>query len=247
MHTVKGLIMIKFVAKSSAGEACRAIRHFLPRTFLCLLAVGMTAPHHLQAAGVKIMPIGDSITQSAAGHDSFRYELWKKLASGGFSFDFVGSMTKPYGGNYIHNSGWDMNHEGHWGWRADQISAGMGGWAAAHKPDIALLHIGSNDMNQNQSVASTLADIGNIITRLRAANPQVTILLAKVIPWNNSTVNNRIKALNAAIPAYANTINQPSSRVIVVDQYTGFSASGDTFRRRPPQRLRREENGQPLA
>lgn len=176
----------------------------------------------------KVMAIGDSITQARGGHDSYRYALWNKCVSNGYTkLDFVGSLKKPYSGDYIHKTGWDMNHEGHWGWRADQIDAKIKGWANTYQPDMALIHLGSNDMFQGQSVSSTINEIGRIIDKLRSANPKITILLAKVIPSTRS--NSRLKSLNNAIPGLASSKNTTSSRVIVVDQNSGYSGSGDNY------------------
>lgn len=181
-------------------------------------------------AKVKIMPIGDSITQANQGHDSYRYALWNKLQANGYTnIDFVGSLTNPFRGTYKHNTGWDKNHEGHWGWRADQILNRMGTWANKFKPDIALIHLGTNDMYQSQSVSSTISELSKIIDRLRSANSKVTILLAKIIPSRNSAKNSRIKNLNAAIPGLASSKNTNASRVVVVDQYSGFNASSDNY------------------
>jgi hypothetical protein len=41
---------------------------------------------------VKILPLGDSMTQGEAGHFSYRRPLWKMLDSAGYKVDFVGSL-----------------------------------------------------------------------------------------------------------------------------------------------------------
>jgi predicted small lipoprotein YifL len=40
---------------------------------------------------LRIMPLGDSITEAEAGHNSYRRVLWKRLNGAGCSVDFVGS------------------------------------------------------------------------------------------------------------------------------------------------------------
>ena len=67
--------------------------------------------------------IGDSITQGGNGHPSYRYEVFRNLATNNASFTFTGSITGAY--NFEPISTPDVNghafsnrHDGHWGWRA---------------------------------------------------------------------------------------------------------------------------------
>ncbi|QRK14019.1 cellulose-binding protein [Archangium violaceum] len=174
------------------------------------------------------MPIGDSITQAAAGHASYRCPLWQKIRAGGYTADFVGSQTGGYSGaNSCTVSGFDVNHEGHWGWRADQILASISGWATTYRPDIVLIHLGTNDLFQGNTIDSTLQEIGQIIDKLRAVNPSVKVFLAKVIQSTRS--NTTLDAFNQRIPAFATSKSTTTSPVIVVDQWTGFNASTDTY------------------
>ena len=41
---------------------------------------------------VRILPLGDSITQSDKTYSSYRYYLWIKLIDAGIKFDYVGSL-----------------------------------------------------------------------------------------------------------------------------------------------------------
>ncbi len=176
----------------------------------------------------KVMPIGDSITQGAAGRASYRCPLWQKLTEGGFSVDFVGSMTTGYAGaNSCDASGFDVNHEGHWGWRADQVLAQVLIWATNTRPDIALIHLGTNDVFQGNPIDSTIQELGQIIDRLRLVNPNIKVFLAQVIP---ATVSGpTLQSLNQRIPELAASKTTTDSPVIVVDQWTGFNAQTDTF------------------
>ncbi|MCF7818230.1 MAG: SGNH/GDSL hydrolase family protein [Kiritimatiellales bacterium] len=182
--------------------------------------------------GNRIVCIGDSITQANSSHFSYRYELWKRLADAGVSFDLVGSTSV----NYLGSPAWpghtgktfDQNHEGHWGWRADQILASLAGWLGAYTPDIAVIHLGSNDMSQGNTQASTKEEIKQIIGLLRADNPNVVVLLCKLIPWKNKEA--QIQDLNdnyiAAIPLETSTAQSP---VILVDQFSGIDVNTDLF------------------
>lgn len=192
--------------------------------FLLLLLFGMPLASRAQ---VKIMPLGNSITQSNAQHNSYRRALWFKLKNGGYSVDFVGSQTSNYGGPPL-NPDFDMDSEGHWGWRADELLGSIAGWAATYRPDVVLMHVGSNDMIQGQTVESTISEIGQIIDRLQVANPNVKILMAKLIPTTLGA-NANITALNNALPSLASQKTSAQSSVTIVDQNTGFNAATDTF------------------
>lgn len=192
----------------------------------------------LQAARPRIACIGDSITQSNSSNRSYRYSLWKKLIDNDIPFDFVGSMTANFGGspawpNYQGKT-FDPDHEGHWGLRADEISANLPTWLRAYTPDIALIHLGSNDHIQGQTISSTIADLSSIIGKLRVVNPNVAILLAQVIPYTNHSNSATIPQLNSQIALLAQAQTTANSIVISVDQFTGFSVDQDTFDRVHP-------------
>jgi hypothetical protein len=183
---------------------------------------------------LRIMPIGDSITEAkwkTPGRDSYRLRLWERLQTDGYhNVDFVGSRLGVKD-NENPPGDWDKDHEGHYGWRADEIVSGkstdlgagkLADWAATYRPDVALVHIGTNDANQGQTTASTVQDIGRIIEVLRDHNPQVKIAVAQVIPWTKTTATNKaVVALNATIPDLA-AMSTADSPVVIVDHHTGY-------------------------
>ncbi len=81
---------------------------------------------------IKIMPLGDSITQGIASgvadeefQVSFRKALYDKLKAAGYVVDdeiFVGTL---FSGESVPD--FDPDHEGHPGWRADEIVNGRPG------------------------------------------------------------------------------------------------------------------------
>ena len=105
------------------------------------------------------------------------------------------------------------------------IDANLNGYLSNYDADIVLLHIGTNDVLQFQSTASTINDMTGIVSKLRADNPNVIILVAKIIPLRDRDV----VPLNNAIEAWAPSQNSPTSPLIVVDQFTGFDANIDNF------------------
>ncbi|MCP3962581.1 MAG: cellulose-binding protein [bacterium] len=173
------------------------------------------------------MPLGDSITEAETGFASYRYWLWQDLISAGYDVDFVGSMTGNFGGPPLFED-FDQDHEGHWGWRADEVLAEIDGWAAAALPDVVLLHLGTNDLWQGQDIPGTLAELEAIVEAIRVHVPGVAVLLAQLIPSTVGALSG-IPDLNAEIPALAATLSTPESPVLVVDQFTGFDPAVDTY------------------
>jgi hypothetical protein len=192
-------------------------------------APGTPPPPCLPSGTVaKIMPLGDSITASRTPHASYRYYLWRLLQDGGqTNVDFVGSQSGVTEGPPLYPD-FDQHHEGHWGWRADEIAATIGGWAATHQPDIVLIHLGTNDLGQGEDVSSTLDDLRQIVLRLREQRPGVIVLLAQLIPRAGSA-GDAIESLNAQIPALVAELNTPQSPVARVDQWTGMDEAADLY------------------
>lgn len=173
---------------------------------------------------VKVMALGDSITQGYQDAQSYRSYLWQSLVNAGLDagVDFVGSQIRAANGDPA-TFNYDQNHEGHTGWTADQIAANAQGWASQFQPDIVMLHIGTNDLIRGQSVDSTISDIQNIINNLRSAAPNVKILLAQIIPI--SGLESQVDLLNQGIASLAAQMTSGQSPITVVDQNTGFDES----------------------
>ena len=184
---------------------------------------------------INITTVGDSVTQAESGRDSYRADLWDLLIDAGYDIDFVGSENKTKDNTDFPDSSFDPDHEGHWGWRTDEINNGRSGegslsdWLTGYTPDIALIHLGTNDLFQNQSAESTIDDLSETINILRQDNPDVVIFVAELIPTTDSVRNQRIDEFNAQLPALIAGENQSNSPVILVDQNSGFDASQDTY------------------
>ncbi len=195
---------------------------------------------------LRILPLGDSITQGNAAHQSYRYPLWKKLLDRRIAFDFIGSMH----GNFKGNPEWpdykgqifDPDHEGHWGWQTDEILNKLDVWMVEYTPDIVLMHLGTNDIFRQQSVESTLEELNKLIAKFREKNANVAIFIAKLIPSKYKV--EEILNLNKAIVRLISEKSNESSKVIVVDQASGFLVNEDTFDAVHPNRQGEEKIAQ---
>ena len=110
-----------------------------------------------QTAPIRIMPLGDSITDGSSfdspdGTGGYRGPLYNLLTAAGYNVDYIGSQT-------INSSQLvEQNHEGHSGWRIDQLDSNMAGWLGnLADPDVVLMHIGTNDFGQSVEPRGTRA------------------------------------------------------------------------------------------
>ncbi|MFJ2033991.1 cellulose binding domain-containing protein [Streptosporangium sp. NPDC087985] len=192
---------------------------------LGFLLAGTAVP--AQAATTKIMALGDSITGSPG---CWRALLWNRLNDAGYTnLDFVGTLP-PQGCGIAH----DGDNEGHGGALVTNVADQnqLPGWLAATRPDIVMMHFGTNDVWSNRPTATILAAYGKLVDQMRADNPNMKVLVAQIIPMNPSTCGEcaqRVVALNAAIPGWAASKTTARSPVVVVDQWTGFSTASDTY------------------
>ena len=193
---------------------------------ICLVFIASNSWGADEQTPLRIMPLGDSITQ---GDDSsYRRPLWIALEKAGMRVDFVGSMSGGYTSRSDAND-YDRDHEGHWGWRADQVLRRIDQWAKQATPDIVLLHLGTNDIGSGQDIDETVDEIEQIIVRLRAQNPRVHILVAAIIPVAYKSAIVHIKQYNKGLTELTIRKDTPTSRIVLVDHFTGFNAVQNTY------------------
>jgi lysophospholipase L1-like esterase len=166
-----------------------------------LAAGAMFLPRTQAPAPVRIMGLGDSITDGYGGSvpgASYRTKLTEHFtrAAGGFRFEWVGSVT---GAN-----GW--RHEGHPSWRIEELTAAVTPWLAEYRPDVVLLHAGTNQ-TYGQSVSGQIAALADLIGKVRAGAPQAYIVVARIVDLgeDGDAYNDAERARNdqyaAGIPA----------------------------------------------
>src|SRR4029450_1447731 len=79
--------------------------------------------------------------------------------------------------------------------------------------------------------SSVLSAYTKLVGQMRAANPNMKILVAQIIPMNPpgcTTCAASVVALDNAIPAWAAGLTTAQSPIVVVDQWTGFDTAADT-------------------
>jgi len=185
-------------------------------TWLALTVFPLTG---CSAEPLRVMALGDSITQGAVGRPGYLPGLLRRIQERGCRVEAVGSMRGEYGAAA---AGAGLVHEGHWGWRADQVLQYIDGWAANAKPDLVLVHLGTNDLGGGETVDETLKEIADIVAALRKASPLATILLGQIIPTDYDAINARIVEFNRGIGELAMKLDQADAPVRAVDHYRDY-------------------------
>jgi lysophospholipase L1-like esterase len=187
----------------------------------CLALVSPNLPHPqiplvtANSTGIKIMPLGDSITYGAGSSTGggYRFQLWNDLKARGFPLDFVGSLqTGP--------ASFDRENEGHPGWKINQIAAQVVNWLMTYRPNIILLHIGTNDFVKNDDPALAPARLSYLLNLITTTLPGVTVIVAQILPLARSArLNAEVVAYNAAIPRIVQADVTQGKHVHYVDMY----------------------------
>ncbi|HXX79583.1 MAG TPA: SGNH/GDSL hydrolase family protein [Ktedonobacteraceae bacterium] len=186
---------------------------------LFLLYPNQPSPHaplaRVHSITIKIMPLGDSITYGAGSSTGggYRLPLWNGLKERGFSIDFVGSVqTGP--------PGFDRENEGHPGWEINQIAVKVVNWLITYRPNIILLHIGTNDIFKNDNPAQAPARLSRLLNLITTTLPGATVIVAQIIPLSRSArLNAEVVAYNATIPRIVQIDVARGKHVQYVDMY----------------------------
>jgi lysophospholipase L1-like esterase len=168
---------------------------------------------------VRVIPLGDSITEGTQVPGGYRIGLWQRMAAAGFRVDFVGTQF-----NGPANLG-DHDHEGHPGWRIDQIDANIVGWLRATTPHSVLLHIGTNDVLQNFNLASAPNRLSTLIDHITATTPTAEVFVATIIPLASASQEAAVRTFNAAIPGIVQRNVNAGRHVHLVDMHSALTAA----------------------
>ena len=175
---------------------------------------------------VTIMHVGEGLTQGGRDHSTYRCFLDAMLRDAGIAFDFVGSRQKPADGyDYICPTDFDQDHEA-WagarvgGFETEMMTASVG----ALQPDVALIHLGSEDVWMTGDPEGTTERLELFITGLQAASPDITLLVASMIPCVTPLpwCTDGYPGLNDALASFGN-LSTDESTVMFVDMHTGMS------------------------
>jgi lysophospholipase L1-like esterase len=166
-----------------------------------------------------VMPLGDSITEGTQVPGGYRIGLWQRLTSGGYRIDFTGSQVNGPAALGDHD------HEGHPGWRIDQIDANITGWVQSQSPRTVLLHIGTNDVLQNYNLATAPARLSTLIDKITTAAPAADVFVATIIPLSSAGQEAAGRTFNAAIPGIVQSKVNAGKHVHLVDMHSALTTA----------------------
>ena len=197
------------------------MRHLLLPILILSQTPAAAAPEPAQRVW-RIMPAGDSITAGGKGFPVYRQPLWEKLAAAGYLVEYTGSLKSDSRLGLL-------AHEGHGGKNVEFLASVIGEAFRKTPADILLLHAGHNHFDHEKPIPGILAATESIVRTCREINPGVTVLVAQVIPAGKLPKYAYLPDLNRELAALAARLDSPASRVVAVDQETGFNVEADTI------------------
>ncbi|KAH7230214.1 uncharacterized protein BKA55DRAFT_696746 [Fusarium redolens] len=144
-----------------------------------------------ESAVFAVLTCTDSITYGYASSDGngYRAELHNILTAAGNKVDMIGSVRS--------GSMEDNDNEGHSGDTSSEIASFRN--ACRQRPNVVLLHAGTNDMNKPEDPDNAPGRLDNLVGTLVAALPDATIVVARIIPAVSSSTFSIIRVYNNAI------------------------------------------------
>ncbi|KAJ5153937.1 Lipase GDSL [Penicillium coprophilum] len=120
---------------------------------------------------LRILPLGASITMGYKSKDGNGYRKWlrQQLRYAGWEVDMIGTLKN----GTMH----DNDHDGHIGWRIDQIAAHAKA-IISQQPNLILLNAGTNDALQDYKVDTAGKRMDSLLTYLFDNIPNTTIILS---------------------------------------------------------------------
>ena len=191
--------------------------------------------------GVRVMPLGDSITEGTQVPGGYRIGLWQRLAAGGYR---VGLRRLAVQRSRLSSATTTT--------RATRAGASTRStptsstWLRNTTPRTVLLHIGTNDVLQNYNVSGAPGRLSTLVDRITATAPNADVFVATIIPLANSGQEAAARTFNAAIPGIVQSKVNAGKRVHLVDMHAALD-HGRPDRRRPPHRHRLRQDGRHLV
>ncbi|KAI3544900.1 GDSL-like Lipase/Acylhydrolase [Colletotrichum abscissum] len=187
---------------------------------------------------LRILPVGDSITVGYLSSDGNGYRLKLDEDLSANEVVFAGTV---YGGNmsdgyYVRQQNRSYFHipnsdklQAAWSGKTIKYIADNVGPSLVQRPNIILLHAGTNDMNPNPAVSTEGNDpaaaaerLGTLIDQMITACPDATILVAQIVDTCSAEQEAATVAYQKLIPGIVEQRRNASHHVLAVD----FAALG---------------------
>jgi lysophospholipase L1-like esterase len=192
--------------------------------FFIMLWTSATAMH------VSWLPLGDSVTwgcgNGVSPHEpddgceadaaAYRIPVCQALEQVNISVATLGSRSAGPASSPLQ---W-RNHEGHPGWRIDQLNGIAPAWSAL-KPDVVSLLVGANDCLQGDGGAVAIARMQALLNTTKALLPAAKVFVGSMLDVPSGGAKACQVALNAALPAMLTPMGPNFVYVPVAENTTG--------------------------
>lgn len=221
--------------------------------FLCVLLVltltaarGDLVQANFSAANpLKVMAVGDSITDDCVYNGAWRQYLQPLLETNGYAFTFVGRQSSAPSGSFT-----KILHEGYCG-----AVIALPGVFGAHQysttenylqkiipealtnatPDLVLVLIGANDIGRGRNPGTLATNDMTVLLNLIFSNtPNANVLLAKISTMqgannigglNYGAYANNVSIYNAYLQGVVNERRAAGQNVFLADMFSGVDSA----------------------
>ncbi|PNP41723.1 hypothetical protein TGAMA5MH_06316 [Trichoderma gamsii] len=194
-----------------------------------ILHYGNSAPGVRVKPGteLRILCVGDSITvgflsdKNGGDGNGYRLELRNDLSRD--KVDFAGTETS--------DGSMSDGYFAAWSGRTIKYIADHVGPSLEQRPNIILLHAGTNDMNPNSAISTEGNDpqgaanrLGDLVDQMAAHCPDAIILVAMIVNTCDPNQSQRTKEYQALVPGVVRQRRDLGLHVIAID-FTSFPTS----------------------
>nr|WP_277628198.1 SGNH/GDSL hydrolase family protein [Arsenicicoccus dermatophilus] len=166
------------------------------------------------------MPIGDSLTDQGP-RIGYRGWMLHLFSANRRPVDLVGSVAQP---------GWyyrDNQHEGHPGWRLDQLTPRSYTSVRYYRPDVVVLLAGSNDLEQGHGASTATTRMNTLLDTIARAKPGTRVVV-NTLPPDTWAPADQVTAFNRALPGVV-ARQQRLRRPVVLSDVAGSITTDDTL------------------
>lgn len=208
----------------------RTLRNALAVALLLAATLVASAP---APAPVRILLVGDSVTQGSAGDWTWRYRLWHHLVDAGVRVDLVGpnddlydNVTGRPGSHAYLDPAFDQDHAARWGMLFAAQDHPIGDLVREYHPDVVVEELGVNDFAWWHASPADVEQLARrFVEDARAADPGISVVLG-ALP---QTWVPGVSQYDASLPALADELSTPASRVVTAVPAAPFLEGVDTY------------------
>ncbi|WP_436892093.1 GDSL-type esterase/lipase family protein [Nocardiopsis dassonvillei] len=189
---------------------------------------------------LRVMVVGDSLTQGSSGDHTWRYHLWRHLTGNEVAVDFVGPYDDLYdldeegfGADTYAEPDFDRDHAARWGHSAGELSDEASLLAAEYTPHYLLLLSGLEDILSGGSADRALEGVGETVSTVRVVQGETRFVVGELPPvegtGDDARANAEITRFNMGVVALAEQLTSAESPVVIARVADGYSPVRDNW------------------